>query len=82
MTPITDHLTRFQWIPAATRVFTEIKGRMTKAPVMRLSDFLKLFEVTCDASGIALGGVLSHENHPVAYFSEKLNDTPITILHL
>ena len=74
MTPITDHLTRFQWIPAATRVFTEIKGRMTKAPVMRLSDFLKLFEVTCDALRLAIGGVLSQESHLVANFSEKLND--------
>jgi len=48
---------------------------MTEAPVMRLSDFSKVFEVTRDATGLAIGGVLNQKNHPVAYFSEKLNDT-------
>ena len=55
--------------------FIEIKKRMVSALVMRLPDFSKIFEVTCDASGIGIGGVLAQEGHLVAYFSKKLNET-------
>jgi len=64
----------FQWTPAATKAFAEIKKMMTEAHVMRLPDFSKAFKITCDVSELAIDGVLSQEIHPVAYFSEKLND--------
>jgi len=77
MAPITDCLKQgeFGWTKAAAKTFQEIKERMTEASFMKLSDFTKAFEITCDASGIGIGGVLIQEKHPVAYFSEKLNDT-------
>ena len=39
-----------------------------------LLDFKNPFQVRCDASGKAIGVVLSHDDRPVAYFNEKLND--------
>jgi len=54
--------------------FKQVKKLMAKTLVMRLLDFSKVFEVTCDALGLAIGDMLSQENHLVAYFSEKLNE--------
>ena len=74
--PMTDCLRKghFNWTPAANRAFLDIKEKMTQAPTLRLPDFSKVFEVACDTSGIGIGGVLSLEGHPIAFFSEKLNE--------
>ena len=76
MAPITECLKNkeFQWSNAASQAFREIKVRMTETPVLRYPDFTKVFEVACDASSVGIGGVLSQEGHPIAFFSEKLND--------
>jgi len=48
---------------------------MGQAPVLKLLNFSKIFEVACDTSHVGFRGVLSQEGHPIAFYSEKLNDT-------
>ena len=73
MALITDCLKsdEFNWSKRVTKAFQEIKQKMVEAPVLHLLDFSKVFEVTYDASGIGIGGVLSQEGRPIAYFGEN-----------
>ena len=52
-----------------------IEGEITEQPILVLSNFEKTFQVRFDASGVAIGAALSQDNRPIAYFSEKLNET-------
>ena len=63
----------FVWIAEAKKSFQLLKKKVSEQPVLVLPNFNKPFQVRCDASGRAIGAVLSQDDKPIAYFSEKLN---------
>ena len=77
--PITDCIRKeiFELTTTADKAFLDFKEKITQASILRLLDFLKVFEVAYDASGVGIGKVLSQENYPIAFFSKKLNEAKL-----
>eukprot|EP00253_Pinus_taeda_P019922 PITA_19922 len=62
-TPMLDTIKKasqpYYWTKAAEKSFQILKKKITERLILRLPDFNKLFQVRCDASGTAIGSVLS-----------------------
>jgi hypothetical protein len=76
--PLTNLLKKssgtYDWDRVYGQAFETLKGLLVKAPVLKLPDFDKDFEIHSNASDFAIGGVLMQDGRPMAFESKKLNE--------
>ena len=73
--PITHLLgskTEFVWGAKQDSAFHALQVVLTSEPVLALPDWSANFDMTTDASIVAVGAKLAQWGRPVAYFSKKL----------
>lgn len=68
---------KFQWTPEAEQAFIDLKSRLASRPILKPPDFNSPFQLAIDASSIAIGAMLFQTSqeieHPICYFSRKLD---------
>jgi hypothetical protein len=77
--PLTNLLKKFtgtyEWDGTCDEAFETLKVILVKAPMLKLPDFDKDFEIHSDAFDFAIGGVLVQEGRSMAFEKKKLNET-------
>ena len=67
------------WTEKQQVAFDILKAKLCKKPLLQRPDFSQPFILTTDASGFAIGGILSQDktgkDKPIAYASRSLSDT-------
>ncbi|GFX63485.1 retrovirus-related Pol polyprotein from transposon 297 [Trichonephila clavipes] len=66
-------LKKFCWSIEAQKAFDVAKAAVTKAPILKLPNFKKSFEVFTDASSIGVGAVLNQKPRPAVFASRTLS---------
>jgi len=61
------------WDDACEQAFQTLKQQLTQSPILAIANPEKPYTVTTDASDLAIGGILSQEGHPIAFYSRKLS---------
>ncbi len=65
----------YEWDEVCNEAFETLKGILVKAPVLKLFDFNKYFEIHFNASDFAIGGVLMQDGRLIAFNSKTLSET-------
>jgi hypothetical protein len=77
LTELTKEKTAWRWGDEEREAFIRLKNAMSSTPTLVYPDLEKPFTVTTDASGYAVGAVLSQDqgngHQPVAFYSHKMS---------
>ena len=65
--------TVLNWTKECDEAFAQIKDAISEETLLAFLDFNKTFEIHTNASDYQLGGVVSQESRPIAFYSRKLN---------
>ena len=78
LTSLLKQSSKFVWGPEQKESFDKLRNILSSQPLLQYPDFIQPFVITTDASGYAIGAVLSQgpigKDLPVAYASRTLND--------
>jgi hypothetical protein len=65
----------WHWDEVHQRAFNHVKATIAKDVVLFYLDYSKVFEIFTDTSSKQLGAVITQDNRPIAFFSQKLSNT-------
>ncbi len=64
----------WHWDEVYQRAFNHLKATIAIDVVFAYPDYSKVFEIYTDASSKQLGAVITQDNRPIAFFSQKLSN--------
>jgi hypothetical protein len=64
----------YEWDETCNEAFETLKGILFKAPMLKLFDFDKDFEIHSDASNFTIGRILMQDGRPVVFENKKLGE--------
>ncbi len=71
---LTSKNAKWRWGNEERQAFNQMKKIISRETLLVYPDFNKKFVIHTDASQYQLGGVISQDGKPIAFYSRKLND--------
>jgi len=73
LTGLVSNKVKWKWTEVEQHAFEEAKQMVIREALLSYPDFSREFHVYADASDYQLGGVITQDGKPIAYYTRKLN---------